>query len=383
MAVNIVEFQRENLYHEVWAEPVIKVAKRYGLSDVGLRKICKKLRVPLPPMGHWVKVRHGKMPPRPALPTIEGPNSYLLRRYTPEADEELGLRLEAARTVLPDLPTVPRPTWRSTTGDCHPLVKRMSTRLRGAPKDGRGWRAVRGEGLMEVCVSAEQQNRALFLLDAILQCCSSAGFRVVSRNDDSPAHIDVDHEQFTLRITERSRREERKLTPKEEAEKRESPYVYIPDRYVWHSTGELRLEVFKSGTRHAVLSIADGRTRRVDEKVLEIPARLRELAMTGKVERELAAERARQEEILRAERRRLYERRQAELKKLKEVEEAAAQWERAARLRAFASALAAIGSDATEQTAELVPWIRHAADWIDPTVQAHWPDVDDAPAHFW
>lgn len=39
--------KREPLYREVWAEAVRSVAKRYGVSDVGPRKICGKLGVPL------------------------------------------------------------------------------------------------------------------------------------------------------------------------------------------------------------------------------------------------------------------------------------------------------------------------------------------------
>ena len=33
-------FQREELYEQVWTEAVSKVAKRYGISDVGLRKMA-------------------------------------------------------------------------------------------------------------------------------------------------------------------------------------------------------------------------------------------------------------------------------------------------------------------------------------------------------
>ena len=40
MSTETTTFERESLYKEVWAEPVRKVAKRYGLSEVGLRKIC-------------------------------------------------------------------------------------------------------------------------------------------------------------------------------------------------------------------------------------------------------------------------------------------------------------------------------------------------------
>jgi hypothetical protein len=45
MAWITIRYEREKLYEQVWAEPVIKVAKVYGVSDVALRKTCKKLLV--------------------------------------------------------------------------------------------------------------------------------------------------------------------------------------------------------------------------------------------------------------------------------------------------------------------------------------------------
>jgi hypothetical protein len=56
MAWQNTTFERHALYAEIWAEPMTSVAKRYGLSDVGLRKICLKLDVPLPPRGYWARL---------------------------------------------------------------------------------------------------------------------------------------------------------------------------------------------------------------------------------------------------------------------------------------------------------------------------------------
>ena len=36
-------YGRETLYQEVWEEPMIHVAKRYGVSGVALTKMCKNL----------------------------------------------------------------------------------------------------------------------------------------------------------------------------------------------------------------------------------------------------------------------------------------------------------------------------------------------------
>jgi hypothetical protein len=65
------QYNREQLYEEVWSEPVIALAKKYGLSDVGLAKICKKLNIPRPGPGYWAKKAAGrpvgKPPPLPSL----------------------------------------------------------------------------------------------------------------------------------------------------------------------------------------------------------------------------------------------------------------------------------------------------------------------------
>ncbi len=43
--------KREELYEEVWSVPIVRLAEKYGLSDNGLRKVCKRLDVPVPEGG--------------------------------------------------------------------------------------------------------------------------------------------------------------------------------------------------------------------------------------------------------------------------------------------------------------------------------------------
>lgn len=51
---NIVQIKRKELYQRVWSEPVTKLAKEFGLSDVGFAKLCKRNEIPRPPRGYWV-----------------------------------------------------------------------------------------------------------------------------------------------------------------------------------------------------------------------------------------------------------------------------------------------------------------------------------------
>jgi len=70
-------FEREAIYKQVWAETVRNVAERYGISDVGLRKICQKLGVPTPALGYWSKVAAGKASRAIPLPAkYDGPTAH-------------------------------------------------------------------------------------------------------------------------------------------------------------------------------------------------------------------------------------------------------------------------------------------------------------------
>lgn len=63
-----IVLHREKLYQEVWKTPVRQLAKKYGMSDVGLAKVCKRMNIPLPPRGYWAKHAYGHSPDKQSLP---------------------------------------------------------------------------------------------------------------------------------------------------------------------------------------------------------------------------------------------------------------------------------------------------------------------------
>lgn len=71
----LTQYNREQLYDEVWSEPTRTVSKKYGLSDVGLAKVCKKLKIPRPGIGYWAKKAAGKyVGKRSPLPPFPKPS---------------------------------------------------------------------------------------------------------------------------------------------------------------------------------------------------------------------------------------------------------------------------------------------------------------------
>ena len=63
-----LRMKRAELFERVWSEPRTTLAKEWGLSDTGLSKACRRLKIPLPSSGYWAKVRAGKPVRQPRLP---------------------------------------------------------------------------------------------------------------------------------------------------------------------------------------------------------------------------------------------------------------------------------------------------------------------------
>src|SRR5258705_7975710 len=55
MGYEVTIYRRQDLFEQVWKEPMRDVARRYGVSDVAMKKTCRKLRVPGPDAGHWAR----------------------------------------------------------------------------------------------------------------------------------------------------------------------------------------------------------------------------------------------------------------------------------------------------------------------------------------
>jgi hypothetical protein len=86
------ELTREELYDLIWATPMTKLAKEFGLSGNGLKKKCLKHEIPRPPMGYWEKIKHGKPVRKPPLPKINDPSLDTIEFYPkPEHTYEVAL----------------------------------------------------------------------------------------------------------------------------------------------------------------------------------------------------------------------------------------------------------------------------------------------------
>jgi len=66
-----ISWNRVELYDEVWNQPLVKLSRKYGISDVRLGKVCRKLKIPHPGRGYWAKRSVGQTVAQVPLPEFK------------------------------------------------------------------------------------------------------------------------------------------------------------------------------------------------------------------------------------------------------------------------------------------------------------------------
>lgn len=61
---------RAELFERVWSLPVSKLAEKWGITGTGLKKVCRRVQIPVPPRGYWAKLKAGHRLKRPNLPPL-------------------------------------------------------------------------------------------------------------------------------------------------------------------------------------------------------------------------------------------------------------------------------------------------------------------------
>ena len=111
--------------------------QRYGLSDVGLVKICKKLCIPVPGRGYWAKLKAGRPMQKAPLPALAA-DARTPSGPTPLSEQEAALRVRVQDVLLQTRQSQPTINVPAELVDPHPLVRAASARLRQREGNNRG-----------------------------------------------------------------------------------------------------------------------------------------------------------------------------------------------------------------------------------------------------
>ena len=369
--------KREALYKMVWAEPVSKLARAYGLSDRGLGKICKRLEIPVPGRGYWQMKRKGlKIPVPPLRPAkkLNVTGAYIHRKSKPQRDGEQDQEtcdLITAEKLPENKITVP-----SLLDSPHSLIAMTQRSLMGAKADDRGLKQPRARGCLDVHAGPDSIDRAMLIMDTLVKALESRGFDIsVAKEPPFSTSVSVMDEIIPFALNEDLNRTEKILTAAQRKEKEEHPWRYSRQEYDYSPNGELSLRIKNDSSLNTRKKWSDGKRQKLEDCLNSFVGGLIKTAIAMK---HLRAERERREREWQEERQRREEReriRQEEEEKMKVLDREVASWHKSQKIRSYIEAVKKWG---IQKYGEIKPdsklqqwltWATRQADRLDPLVE--------------
>jgi len=240
-----VTMTRRQLYDLVWSKPMRDLAGEFGLSDVGLAKICRRHRVPVPGRRYWARQQAGQKQ-KPALfvevddsriqsVRIHGPLSRLSEAARDAIRSAKAARTEAKKTKAKSTATVSLDT-DSAASELHPIIRRTAQVLRKAKVDSSGGVRAVGDGLCGVEVSSTKVERAIALLNALVLGLAAKDLSPQPTGKGVIVAIAPDSAEFTMK--ERTRWEKHIPTAEElAAQERRQKRSNRTSSYAWSDSG--------------------------------------------------------------------------------------------------------------------------------------------------
>jgi len=346
---------RDALYAEVWSSPITHIAKRLGMSDRGLAKLCARHEIPVPPRGWWAKKTAGQKASQTPLLPLKNRHRAIITSEKREGPVEPTV---APGNQLPEIAFELNPAnvivVSERLGRAHPFVRRTSQALREAKPRERGL-LTPGAPALSIRVSRVQVPRALRVMDALIKALDARGHQPELPKEGIGLVATVLGEHLRISLMELTKKTPR---PPTEWERKSlangwttaAPYDLLP-------SGTLVLRIGDS--TYPQYELRDGATSRIEDGLNHFVRRLIEEA---EKERQRLAQREKQrlerEEQARihAEQERL---RLMEEERIKQWSQWMSNWKEARDVRDFAAALRAARSP-IEPGSKVDGWLQWA-----------------------
>jgi molybdopterin converting factor small subunit len=366
MKSKFIKFSRKELYDQVWSTPMIKLAKRYGLSDRGLSKICNKHDIPCPPRGYWAKLQAGKKVKKIPLPSTESTDVIKIEDSPVKKSEK-----EISENFIEENKIESIPVKKTLKG-AHPLIKQTSYYLKTVSKKADEMLEPPKDKYLDITVSPGALRRGLLIMDAVIRVLESKGFPVVIENSRTQVKIFDINIKILLK-------EEYKTVPKKPKD-HDLDYSYqfgYTSKYSAHSYDRfpsgilcLSIDEWTGGTQQK--NWRDTKSAVLEDRLPKFMSGLIQIAATKSEE----TKQRKEEERLREERKRIFQQKVDEYSLEKErvsgLLEGSDNWNRAFVLRQYIAEVEKCLKNGDsisfiEGSAEAwIEWAKNQADRLDP-----------------
>ncbi len=263
MSDQTIKLRREELYEKVWTTPIRKLAPEFGLSDVGLAKICKKHQIPRPGLGYWRRVELGQKPPRTPLPPVNEPHLEVIEitvHAKPPNWKRRVSELKLAEGFQPPIVTV-----RPDQPISHPLAIRTQKLLAHTQESESGRVYPKSGVARHLSVTEGSLPRALRILDALFHAFEGQGYTVKWPKEEASrlTIIAVDQEML-FSIREIVKTKPHTPTEQELARQKRGQWVSMPS-WDYEPTGRLEVKVESTYWSWSQHKRTDSKTHRLED----------------------------------------------------------------------------------------------------------------------
>ncbi|MDF2651688.1 MAG: hypothetical protein K0Q73_7493 [Paenibacillus sp.] len=368
-------YNRETLYKEVWQVPVTEVAKKYGVSNVAIRKVCQSLDIPTPEVGYWAKLRAGKVVTQTPLPIsdklVKKTGVRTGTEWSPQIEKEtLAFLDEEERAVVLSISMQIRIP--DENAKMHPTIiahrkaiMEWKKKRRDQEAGGFNRRAMDVPLFLADTVSDETLPRVLHLIDALIKATEPLGCTLTSNLKFviSGETVSITVSEAQDKVVHVPTKEENMQLLQYEESKRRNSWATKPNirKYDHIYNGRITFSVYTAK------SFRDCKSYVIEDRLSDIMIALYESYDILRKEREASeeAERKRKEEEQRKEERR--NRYNAEVDQTLMLDNLSEDYDTACKIRRYIAAVEA-SEILDSQTMEWLEWAKAKADWYDPTI---------------
>ena len=344
---------RQELYDLVWENPLSKLAKKYNLSDNGLRKVCKKLDIPLPKNGYWQKIQYNKKVNKEKLSVNSIVENSITLKFRDNSEtiingieSELNQLTKEIKSELKETIIFPEKLTRPLQ-----LISDAKNDLK--TKEPSYYHNIKGllntsPGVLNITVAPQSVKRALLFMDIFIKAIQKRGHQIILKEGTK---VVIDDVLLDIGVRERLKRTIVKGTHWDTTELNPSNIL------------SLRLDTYPP------VEWTDTNTSKLEDKIPNIIAKLELQAVKEKkqaIEREIRhLEYERQRKIEQE----FKARKEQEIIKTKKLFSDAEKFDKATIYRNFIAATeqkAIKENNLTDEIKEWIKWAKEKADWFDP-----------------
>jgi hypothetical protein len=351
-----IKISRQELYNLVWSKPMTTLAKEYNISDNGLRKICKKLNIPLPELGHWQKIQYGKKVKTTPLPKdFKGVETITLNERKEENGNENNVFSEYHK-LLKEVTADTSLSFEVPDRLSNPDKLIIEAKNNFSSKKHEKYAIHRGvmttsSGILNISVAPKNISRALRIMDKIIKLLRLRGHNVIVKGDSTYAV--VKGEEIKIRFREKLKK------------------VIIKEaKYSWNNVEYIASDIlsFKID-EYPEKEFNDTNNQILEEQLPKILTKLELVSVKLKKDREERENREREYRKRKEAEEEIKRKKTTEIENFKKLLDNSERWKKAVDMRNYIKQIENNAIKENKLSEELSNWIKWAndkADWHDP-----------------